>query len=268
MTEAVADRPVSTGRDGEVVLETANLTKQFGSLTAVDGVDLTIEDGEFRSVIGPNGAGKTTLFNLVSGAMQPTTGSITFLGADVTALSPAERVSRGLARSFQLTTLFNGLTVRENVRLAAQAAAYDDLSRVRRFFADTGDLARVDADTDRVVDSIGLSGQGGTQASKLAYGDRRRLEIGLVLATDPEVVLLDEPTAGMSGDETEATIDLVEEVLADETIVLVEHDVELVMRVSDRITVLNGGRVLATGPPEEIAGDDDVQEAYLGGYEA
>jgi len=255
------------GTTGDVVLGTAGLTKRFGELTAVDSVDLAVERGEFRSIIGPNGAGKTTLFNLVSGAMPPTEGTITFLGEDVTALSPPERVAAGLARSFQLTTVFNGLSVRENVRLAAQSASFESMSRVQQFFADIDTLDDVNNHTEQVVESVGLSEFRDTQASKLSYGDRRRLEIGLVLATDPEVVLLDEPTAGMSGDETDATIDLIEDVLSEKTLILVEHDVDLVMRISDRISVLNSGRVIATGTPQEISDDDQVQEAYLGGYE-
>ena len=250
----------------DAVLETSGLTKTFGELHAVDDVDLRIERGEYRSIIGPNGAGKTTLFNLISGALSPTRGSITLLGKDITSLDPPERVASGLARSFQITTLFAGLTVSENVRLAAQADSLGTLSRRDRLFADTGDLAEINERTDAVLDRIGLVGAADMQVSNLSYGDRRRLEIGIVLATDPEVVLLDEPTAGMSGDETEATIDLIEDVLADKTLLLVEHDVDLVMRISDRITVLNSGQVIATGTPDDISRNQQVQEAYLGGY--
>ncbi|WP_254272301.1 ABC transporter ATP-binding protein [Haloarcula marina] len=253
---------------GDIALRTEGLTKAFGEFRAVDGVDLSIERGEFRSVIGPNGAGKTTLFNLISGALTPSSGTISLLGTDITAQSPAERVESGLARSFQLTTVFDGLSVRENVRLAAQAAEFGDLSTAQQLFVGTESLAAVDQRTDSVLDSVGLADLADAQASTLAYGDRRRLELGLVLATDPEVVLLDEPTAGMSGEETAATIDLVEDVLAEKTLVLVEHDVDLVMRISDRITVLNGGQSIATGTPGEIADNDEVQRAYLGGYDA
>jgi len=248
-------------------LETDGLTKEFGQHTAVDDVDLTIEHGEFRSIIGPNGAGKTTLFNLISGAMQPTNGSITLLGEDVTALSPPDRVARGLARSFQLTTVFNGLSVQENIRLAAQAATIDELSPIEQFISNTATLDTITERTEAVLEQVGLREFVDVQASTLAYGDRRRLEIGLVLATDPAVVLLDEPTAGMSGDETAATIELIEDVLAEKTLILVEHDVDLVMRISDQITVLNSGRVITTGPPAAVAADEQVQEAYLGGYD-
>jgi len=277
--ETPADSVTETGGDGsatradatvaeDALLVTEDLTRRFGELVAVDAVDLAVERGEFRSVIGPNGAGKTTLFNLLSGAMTPTEGTITLAGTDITELSPTERVAANLARSFQLTTVFDGLSVRENLRLAAQATRFEGMSAARRLFADPDGFEEINDRTEAVLDDLGLRAVADAQASDLSYGDRRRLEVGLVLATDPEVVLLDEPTAGMSGDETEATIDLFDDVFADKTVVLVEHNVDLVMRVSDRITTLNAGRVVATGTPDEIATDDRVQEAYLGGYTA
>jgi branched-chain amino acid transport system ATP-binding protein len=270
-TEETAERETTRNRDAtvgdDVALRTDGLTKQFSGFTAVDAVDLRVERGEFRSVIGPNGAGKTTLFNLISGAITPTAGSITLLGADVTDAPPTARVARGLARSFQLTTVFAGLSVRENVRLAAQAAIYDDLSTLQTLFGRTDDIDAVTERTASVLDRVRLTEFAETQASALSYGERRRLELGLVLATDPEVVLLDEPTAGMSGEETLATIDLIEDVLSDKTLVLVEHDVDLVMQLSDRITVLNHGSPITTGTPDEVADDEAVQRAYLGGYD-
>ena len=255
------------GADGEsdAVLATEALTKRFGELTAVDGVDLRVERGEFRSVIGPNGAGKTTLFDLITGAQRPTSGSVRFDGEDVTALAPHERVRRGLGRSFQITTVFSGLTVRENVRLAAQSVHDASISRVDRFLRPKDSFEAIAADTTATLERVGLADRAAERAGALAYGDRRRLEIGLVLATDPAVVLLDEPTAGMSAEETAATMQLIDEVLADRTLVLIEHDVDLVLEVSDRITVLDRGRVLTTGSPEAVADDEDVQRAYLGG---
>ncbi len=250
---------------GDVVFETEDITRKFGELLAVDGVNLAVERGEFRSVIGPNGAGKTTLFNLATGALAPTSGVVRFDGEDVTALPPHERVRRGLGRSFQITNVFGGLTVRENVRLAAQAVHDGELSTLDRLFRSKDRFEPINTDTEAVLDRIGLAGQADERAGALAYGDRRRLEIGLVLATDPEVVLLDEPTAGMSVDETRATMDLIGEVLADRTLLLIEHDIDLVMDVSDRVTVLHRGEELATGTPGEIAADRDVREAYLGG---
>lgn len=264
----IHDEAPETGHDdSDVVLRTSGLAKRFGELAAVDDVDLSVTRGEFMSIIGPNGAGKTTLFNLISGALTPSAGSITLLGEDITDLSPADRVGRGLARSFQLTTIFDGLTVYENVRLAVQSATMGGMSPWTRLFSKPENHNEINERTEEVINRIGLRNQAETRADTLAYGDRRQLEIGIVLATDPEVVLLDEPTAGMSGDETEATIDLIEDVLAEKTLILVEHDVDLVMRVSDRITVLHNGRIIAVGDPEEIAGNTQVQEAYLGGYE-
>lgn len=262
---AVDGRDEVTDAGADVVLETTELTKRFGELVAVDGVDLQVERGEFRSVIGPNGAGKTTLFDLVTGALRPSEGQVRFDGEDVTGLPPHERVRRGLARSFQITNVFPGLTVRENVRLAAQAASDDDVSALERFFRPKNTFeAVVEAATD-TLERVGLAGRADERAGALAYGDRRRLEIGLVLATDPTVVLLDEPTAGMSVEETAATMELIGDVLADRTLVLIEHDVDLVLEVSDRVTVLDQGRVLTTDTPDAVAADSAVQSAYLGG---
>lgn len=257
---------VKDAEDGsDPLLETEGLVKRFGELTAVDDVSLSIERGEFRSIIGPNGAGKTTLFNLITGAMAPTEGHITFAGEDVTGLAPFERVRRGIGRSFQLTTVFGGLTVRENVRLAAQAprqSSYSQLDWLLRPTSSFGDVSAAAAD---VLERVGLAEHAEERAAALAYGDRRRLELGIVLATDPDVVLLDEPTAGLSREATKETMTLIDTALADRTLVLIEHDVDLVMRVSDRVTVLDRGAVLATGTPEEIAADESVQAAYLGG---
>ena len=245
------------------LLETADLTRKFGNLVATDDVTLAVEAGEFRSVIGPNGAGKTTLFNLISGALFPTSGTITFAGEDVSRLPPHERVRHGIGRSFQITTVFRGLSVRENVRLAAQSG--QAFSPRQRLFRPTDDFPAVEERVEEVLAQIGLTERATELASALAYGDRRRLEIGLVLATDPQVVLLDEPTAGMSVEETRATMELIDDVLADRTVLLIEHDIDLVMNVSDRITVLNRGRELATGTPAQVAANDEVQAAYLGG---
>ncbi|MEF8757067.1 MAG: ABC transporter ATP-binding protein [Halobacteriales archaeon] len=247
------------------VLRTHDLTKRFGEMAAVDHVDIAVEQGEFRSVIGPNGAGKTTLFNLITGALPISEGTVEFRGEDITALSPHERVRRGLGRSFQITNVFDGLTVRENVRLAAQSLFGDDISGRQAMFADKDGFEDVNRHTEQILERVGLADRAGEVAETLAYGDQRRLEIGIVLAYDPELVMLDEPTAGMSSEESRATIDLIEDVLAEKSLMLIEHDIDLVMSVSDRITVLTRGQELATGTPEEISTDEDVREAYLGG---
>ena len=249
----------------ETVLETEGLTKRFGELTAVDSVDLSVDAGEFRSVIGPNGAGKTTLFNCITGALSPSAGVVRFDGENITSLPPHERVRRGLGRSFQITNVFGGLAVRENVRLAAQSVVAESISGREAMFRDKESFADITEHTDRVLDRIGLADHADERAETLAYGDQRRLEIGIVLATDPKLVLLDEPTAGMSSEETRATMDLIEEVLSDRSLLLIEHDIDLVMRVSDRITVLTRGAVLAEGVPDAITENDDVRDAYLGG---
>lgn len=251
--------------DGDTILETEDLTRRFGELVAVDGVNLTIERGEFRSVIGPNGAGKTTLFDLVTGVLSPSAGQVQFDGEDVTRLAPHERVHRGIGRSFQLTTVFGGLSVRENVRVAAQSVHDGSMSIKERLFRPTRTFDAVNERTDEVLSRVGIADYADERAATLAYGDRRRLELGIVLATDPDLVLLDEPTAGMSREETHTTMDLIGEALSDRTLLLIEHDIDLVMDVSDRISVLDRGRMLASGTPEEIADDEDVQAAYLGG---
>ncbi|PSP23467.1 ABC transporter ATP-binding protein [Halobacteriales archaeon QH_10_65_19] len=256
-----ADEPT----DGEAILRTENVRKEFGNFAAIDDVTVSVERGEFRSIIGPNGAGKTTLFDLISGALPVTGGAVYFDGEAITDLPPQERIRRGMARSFQISNIFDGLTVRENVRLAAQALHCDEYGLREALFRPTDRYKGINADTDRILDRIGLAGAADEQAASLPYGDKRRLEIGVVLATEPELVLFDEPTAGMSPEETHNTIDLIEEVLVDQTLVLVEHDIELVMDLSDRITVLHRGEVLSEGTPDDIAADQDVRDAYLGG---
>jgi branched-chain amino acid transport system ATP-binding protein len=246
-------------------LRTEGLTRRFGELVAVDDLSIAIPRGEFRSLIGPNGAGKTTTFDLITGALSPSAGRVFLDGQDVTAFPVADRVHRGLARSFQITTVFGGLSVRENVRLAAQSVLGTELRPHESLFRSTASFEPMTERTTAVLDRVELRERADEPARALAYGDRRRLELAIVLATDPQVVLLDEPTAGMSAEETRATMALIDDVLADCTILLVEHDIDLVMDVSDRITVLHQGRELATGSPEAIARDESVQEAYLGG---
>jgi branched-chain amino acid transport system ATP-binding protein len=263
---STGDSRADRGSDGsEAILRTDGLLKEFGNFAAIDDVSIAVEPGEFRSVIGPNGAGKTTLFNLISGALPVTEGTVTFQGEDITDLPPEQRIRRGMARSFQISNIFGGLTVRENVRLAAQALHREEYGLREALFRPTDRYDGINEDTDRILDRIGLAGVAEETAASLPYGDKRRLEIGVVLATEPELVLFDEPTAGMGPEETRNTIDLIEEVLVDQTLILVEHDIELVMDLSDRITVLHRGEVLSEGTPGEIAEDEAVRDAYLGG---
>lgn len=245
------------------MLGAKGLTRTFGSLVAVDNVDLAVQEGELRSIIGPNGAGKTTLFNVLTNALEPSSGSVFFDGNDITHIPQYERTHQGLVRSFQSNQLFAQQTVLENVRIVKQTTRQGsfafDLFR-------TGE--RVGAEEAReIVERIGLAEHANTAAVNLSHGDQRRLTIGMALATEPAVLLLDEPTSGMGPQETEATAEMIESLQAefDLTIVLIEHDMNIVLSISDRITVLHRGQVLATGTPSDIQDDDAVQEAYLGG---
>jgi branched-chain amino acid transport system ATP-binding protein len=245
------------------ILETDGVVKEFGELAAVADVSIGVEEEEIRSIIGPNGAGKSTLFNLISGLMAPTAGTVRFDDEDITGLHPHEITARGVARSFQITDIFDSLTVHENVRLACQAG--DDSRDSMWRHAD--DLGAVNDAAERIIDDIGLSERAGESAKDLAYGDQRKLEIGLAVANDPELLMLDEPTAGMGQEDTQGTIQLVRRLAQERnfTLLLIEHDLEIVMSISDRITVLTGGSVIAEGPPKQIREDERVQEAYIGG---
>jgi ABC-type branched-subunit amino acid transport system ATPase component len=261
-TPPPAIEPVAAARapvdGGEPLLRTEQLTKAFGGLTAVNRVDFAIRRGELRAVIGPNGAGKTTFFNVLTGVLPPSSGRIVFKGRDVTGL-PAHAVSRlGVARSYQITNIFGDLTVFENVRIAAQ-------SRVTHYrcWGSAERLTSVTARAEEILRLLGLVSKRHVRAAELSHGEQRYLEIGIALATDPDFLLLDEPTAGMSPDETRRTAEFVRKLAGRVTIVLVEHDMEVVMGVSDRITVLNYGQVLAEGTPAQIRDNADVRRVYL-----
>ena len=230
------------------LLETAGLTRSFGSFVAVDGVDFSLAEGEIRAVIGPNGAGKTVFLHLLSGLLLPSRGRISLDGADVSRLGIVDRVRRGVTRSFQITSLFPNLTVADNVRLAAGIKPLP--------------AGRV----DELLDLVGLGALAALYPPQLAHGDQRHLEIALALAPSPRLLLLDEPTAGMSLGETGRTTALIQRINRDEgvTIVIVEHDMRLILELAHRITVLDRGRVLAEGDPREIAADARVRAAYLG----
>jgi branched-chain amino acid transport system ATP-binding protein len=241
-----------------LLLESHGLTKSFGGLTAVNRVDFRVRRGELRSVIGPNGAGKTTFFNLLTGVLAPSAGRVVFKGQDITNL-PAHAVSRlGLARSYQVTNIFGDLGVFENVRIAAQ-------SRVTHYrcWGHADRLPAVSQRAEEIVTLLGLTAKRDVRGAELSHGEQRYLEIGIALATDPDFLLLDEPTAGMSPEETRRTAAFVRTLAGRVTIVLVEHDMEVVMGISDRITVLDYGQVLAEGTPAEIRGNPDVRRVYL-----
>jgi branched-chain amino acid transport system ATP-binding protein len=242
------------------VFRTEHLTRRFSGFTAVNDVSLAIPEGGVRTIIGPNGAGKTTFFNLLSGALPPSEGKIFFRDHDVTALEPYRRARLGIARSFQITNIFGKLTVEENVRLGVQAV----LDGTANFFFPLRDAATIRTTTDRILEDIGLGNVRRAQAENLSHGDQRRLEIGLVLASDPPVLLLDEPLAGMSPAETHATVELIKRISPGRTILLVEHDIDVIMQISTSITVFQTGTVLASGTPAEIRANETVQRAYLG----
>ena len=237
-------------------LEVRNLTKRFGSLIAVNDISMAVQSGELRAVIGPNGAGKTTFFNMISGFFPPTSGEIVLAGENVTQLSVADRVARGMARTFQITEIFPEITVRENVRIAVEVA--EGLSL--KLWCGAHERARV----ERTVD--GILAEAPRLVGELSHGDQRAAEIAMALALKPRLLLLDEPTAGMGEQETRQVAGLIRRLHRDSkyTIVLIEHDMRVVFNLADRISVLDQGRLLADGTPEEIAADPHVQAAYLG----
>jgi len=244
------------------ILETRNLHKDFGGLVAVDDVSMEVRARSLHSIIGPNGAGKTTFFNLLSGNLKPTSGRVIFKGRDITDL-PAHRTAHlGIGRSFQITNVFPSLTVHENVRLAAQALGGDNF----RFWHDHRHFVKYQERARQVIDQVGLSAQQEMPARALPHGGKRKLELAILLAADPELLLLDEPTAGMAREEIPLLMEVIEDIQGktDKTIMLVEHKMDLVMNVSDWITVMHHGRILAEGTPDEIASNEVVQSAYLG----
>jgi len=248
--------------DPAVVLETRDLTRHFGGLRAVEGVSLQIRAGHIHSLIGPNGAGKTTLFNLLSGIIKPTRGQVLLRGHDITPLPPHRRAHRGLGRSYQITNLFPSLTVFENVRLAAQALGRDNF----RLFTPANQFPRYDEEARRALEEIGLARHAHTLALALSHGDKRKLELAMLLAQDPEILLLDEPTAGLAAELIPDFMALVGRIRdkGNKTIVLVEHNMNVVMSMSDRISVMHQGQLLAEGKPDEIAASPAVKQAYMG----
>jgi branched-chain amino acid transport system ATP-binding protein len=245
----------------DVVLRTTGLTWRVGGFTIVEDVSLTVRRGEFVSVIGPNGAGKSTLINLLSGVARPVAGRIELDGVDVTRTRPSDRVRRGLGRTFQTSSLFPGLSVLENARLAA-AGRSGSLALWRR--PSSGTAAERRART--TLDEVGLGHRADDRVAELAHGDKRKLEIAVVLCGDPAVLLLDEPTAGVSAEEVGPLVEVVRQVHArGRTVVMVEHHMELVTGMSDRIAVMHQGRLLLADVPTVVMADPTVREAYLGG---
>ncbi len=245
---------------GEALLDVRGLVKSFGGLIATNRVDLQILDGETHAVIGPNGAGKTTLIAQLAGDLAPDAGTIAFAGRDVTAVSAPGRSRLGLARSFQITSVFRDFTALDNVALAVQAHAGHSF----RFWRPAREDSALRAPARAVLESVGLGARAGVLAATLAHGEQRQLEIAMVLATRPRLLLLDEPMAGMGLEESQRMIELLRTLKGAHTLLLVEHDMDAVFALADRISVMVYGRIIASGSPEAIRSNAEVREAYLG----
>jgi branched-chain amino acid transport system ATP-binding protein len=240
------------------MLRTEGLTIRFGGLTALNNVNFEVGRGEIRAVIGPNGAGKSTFFNCLTGVLRPTAGRVIFNGEDIGGLPPNRISQKGIARSYQITNILPNASTLENVRIAAQSRrhAWSMLTH-HAAYRDIIDKAQA------VLDSVGLGAKADELAANLSHGEQRNLEIGIALATEPKLLCLDEPTAGMSASETHDTMQLVRRIATDLTILIVEHDMQVVMELAQRITVLHYGEILAEGTPAEIQQNPRVQEVYL-----
>ncbi|HEY1360723.1 MAG TPA: ABC transporter ATP-binding protein [Xanthobacteraceae bacterium] len=252
--------PADAGREGAsaALLRTEGLSVRFGGLTALDSVDFEIPRGEIRAIIGPNGAGKSTFFNCLTGVLRPTSGRILFNGENIAGL-PSNRISRkGIARSYQITNILPNATTLENVRIAAQSRRHGwNMLSHHSAFLDLIEKA------EAVLEAVGLAAKAEELAANLSHGEQRNLEIGIALATEPQLLCLDEPTAGMSAAETHDTMQLVRRIAKNLTILIVEHDMQVVMELADRVSVLHYGEVLAEGTPAEIQQNPRVLEVYL-----
>ena len=243
-----------------IALRAIGLQKRFGGLTAVSDVSLDVHAGEIHAVIGPNGAGKSTLINLLSGDLTPTGGEILIESRDVTRLAPDRRARAGLGRSYQKTTIFPQFTAQENVRLAAQAHAVSPLKMFGNVFSDK----LVNRHTVEALEQAGLASRARVTATHLSHGEQRQLEIAMVLATQPRIILLDEPLAGMGQAEARKVVDLIASLKKARAVLVVEHDMDAVFELADRLTVMADGHVIASGPPLAVRADPAVRLAYLG----
>jgi len=244
------------------ILKLLEITKNFKGYRVINGVDLDLTPGEKHALIGPNGSGKTTLFNLITGRYRPTKGKIFFKEKRIDGLSPYKIARQGIARSFQVTNIFNEMTVAENLRNAV--VSRHDCSL--KFHGLLKRMHAIKEDVDYLLDLIGLRELKDESAGTLAYGQQRALEMGIAIALDPELVLLDEPTAGMTPEETSQIVHLIRQITEKKSLLIVEHDMQVVFNLADRISVLHHGRIIATGQPDEIRSNAQVREAYLGGF--
>ena len=245
------------------ILETKGLYHDFSGLEVLFNINFQVEEGERHAVIGPNGAGKTTLFNVITGTYTPSNGKIFFKGRDITGAKPHKLARLGMGRSFQITSTFSRLTTFQNLRMGILS------KRGIRFnlFRKLDKMEAITDETDEVLKRINLDGERDIPASLLSYGKHRSLEVSLAMATDPELVMLDEPTAGMSRDETHTAVELIRRLTEGKTMVIIEHDMDVIFSLADRITVLHMGEILASGPPDEIKENQAVKDAYLGEME-
>jgi branched-chain amino acid transport system ATP-binding protein len=257
-TDASPGAPEARGDAADPILHTEDLTVRFGGLSALNRVNFTVQRDEIRAIIGPNGAGKSTFFNCLTGVLRPSSGHVLFNGEDITGLPPNRISQKGIARSYQITNILPNATVLENVRIAAQSRRHAwSLFTHHRAYRDIIEKA------EAVLEQVGLRGKADELAANLSHGEQRNLEIGIALATEPQLLCLDEPTAGMSAGETHETMALVRRIAKNLTILIVEHDMQVVMELAQRITVLDYGEILAEGTPAEIQRNPRVLEVYL-----
>ncbi len=245
------------------ILEAVGISKHFGGVMANNDVSFEVEEGGITSIIGPNGAGKTTLFNLLTGLYKPDTGKVLFEGQDISGWPIHRIVNLGIVRSFQMLNIFNEISPAENIRLAVQSRKKRGLN----FFRSAAGFDDINQETNAVLDEIGLTAVKDLPTKTLSYGDKRVLEIGIAMASRPKLLLMDEPTSGLPTSETERIKKFIKKISAQLTVVVIEHDMDIVLTVSDIIIVLHQGRVIAQGAPEEIKANAEVQEAYLGGID-
>ena len=245
------------------ILEAVGISKHFGGLMANNDVSFAVEEGKITSIIGPNGAGKTTLFNLLTGLYQPDTGKVLFKGQDISGWPIHKIVNLGIVRSFQVLNIFSEISPADNIRLAVQSRKKRGLN----FFRSAKGFEDINQETDAVLEEIGLSAVKNLPTKTLSYGDKRVLEIGIAMASQPKLLLMDEPTSGLPTSETERIKEFIKKISKQLTVVVIEHDMDIVLTISDIIIVLHQGRVIAQGAPEEIKANDEVQEAYLGGID-
>ena len=245
------------------ILEAVGISKHFGGLMANNDVSFAVEEGRITSIIGPNGAGKTTLFNLLTGMYKPDSGKVLFEGRDISGWPIHRIVNLGIVRSFQVLNIFNEISPAENIRLAVQSRKKRGLN----FFRSAAAFDDINQETNEVLDEIGLTAVKDLPTKTLSYGDKRVLEIGIAMASRPKLLLMDEPTSGLPTSETERIKKFIKKISAQLTVLVIEHDMDIVLTVSDTIIVLHQGSVIAQGAPEEIKANDEVQEAYLGGID-